>query len=85
MTSFYPFVCLFVSVVVQNLNFFFFFLLWIYSQDLTEIQERTLTRRDSVNSRGGESRASSSSSSGCLSDGASCVEQGFECDFPNGK
>ncbi|EEB15942.1 conserved hypothetical protein [Pediculus humanus corporis] len=50
----------------------------IAQTNLTEIQERTLTRRDSVNSRGGESRASSSSSSGCLSDGASCVEQGFE-------
>lgn len=49
------------------------------------MQDRTLTRRDSINSRGGESRASSSSSSGCLSDGASSIEQGFECDFPSGK
>ncbi|KAK6639936.1 hypothetical protein RUM43_008213 [Polyplax serrata] len=54
------------------------------TQDISEVQERTLTRRDSVNSRGSESRASSSSSSGCLSDGTSCVEQGFECDFPGG-
>lgn len=56
-----------------------------FSQELSDLSERTLTRRDSVNSRGAESRASSSSSSGCLSDGApSSVEQGFECEFPSG-